>query len=810
MNSILKKVCLCSFIMILINGSIFTYHSTSSENSPSTESEDFLVHGIKLNDRERAWLKAHKKVRIGTSQYPPLTFMNDSGSMVGISADYLKQISERTGLRFEAKYYAWPDLMKQSKSRGVDLFSGLKNPEREKYLNFTIPYLQVSYVVINRLKTPFLSDFSNLNGKKVAVVKNWTVHKLMKQKFPKVKIVPFDSVPEALTAVSTRRAEAYVGDLLTASYQIQKNVLTNLKIAASAPFRNDTVRFAVRKDWPELATILDKTIRSLSREERDSILQKWLQVRFEKGVDWALVWRWTGGVGGFLCLIIIGTIFWNRRLSQEIRRRQKIEAELILAKESAHIANKAKSEFLADMSHEIRTPMNAILGFSEIMKDKIKEPQLYHYIEVIHSSGKALLNLINDILDLSKVEAGKLKLKHTAVSPHRLLNEMQVLFEHKIRDNGLEFIMDISPDLPKALLLDEARLRQVLMNLIGNAIKFTEAGYIKLSVDYRYPDEDHHSNLDFIICVEDSGAGIPEDQCEFIFDAFSQANGQKNIKIDSTGLGLSISKRLIEMMDGQITVSSKIGKGSTFEIIINGVEVSSVDALPTSGEKLLDCNSIKFEKSTILIVDDIEYNRELVIGFLEGYNFTLLEAKNGREAIESAKKHYPDLILMDMKMPEMDGYEAAAILNKDRVLKKIPMIAITASAMKEDEEIIKKICDSYLKKPIFKVDLISEVMRFLPYTLAMREPAALETGQEKDSEKPIIPAPDNEIEVLYGLARSGNMNGILEQARYIEQLDMQYHPFACKLRELAKGYQDEKLLTFVEQYMEEIGTDADE
>ncbi len=303
-----------SFIIIMMSWSFCAYNVASSENSLSPGSKDPLVYGFQLDDREKAWLEIHKEIRIGTSQYPPLTYMDDSGAMVGISADYLKHISKRTGLKFEAEYFAWPDLMKQSKNRGIDMFSGLKNPEREKYLNFTSPYLQVSYVVINRIKTPFLGDFSVLNGQKVAVVKDWTVHRLMQKDFLKIKIVPFNSVPEALTAVSNGHVEAYVGDLLTASYQIQKNVLTNLKVAASAPFRNDSVRFAIRKDWPELATILDKTIHSLSREEHESILQKWLQLRFEKGVDWSLVWQWSGGIGSFLCLIIIVIIFRDRNL----------------------------------------------------------------------------------------------------------------------------------------------------------------------------------------------------------------------------------------------------------------------------------------------------------------------------------------------------------------------------------------------------------------------------------------------------------------------------------------------------------------
>ena len=276
---------------------------------------------LQFTAQEKAWLEGHRNIRIGTSDNPPLSFMDNSGSLSGVSAEYLKLISERTGLVFEADFYVWPELMKQAKSRGIDVFSGLQNPDREKFLNFSTPYYQVSYVTVDRLEAPYLSDFSILNGKRVAVVRNWTVHKLLLNAFPKVQVVPFDTVTEALTAVSTRRVEAYVGELLTASYQIQKNVLTNLKIAGPAPFEGDSVGFAVRKDWPELVSIFDKTIRSMSHDERVGITQKWLLVHFEKGDDWSLVWRWSGSVAGFLSLIIIGTIIWNRRLSASVNAR---------------------------------------------------------------------------------------------------------------------------------------------------------------------------------------------------------------------------------------------------------------------------------------------------------------------------------------------------------------------------------------------------------------------------------------------------------------------------------------------------------
>jgi len=474
-----------------------------------------------------------------------------------------------------------------------------------------------------------------------------------------------------------------------------------------------------------------------------------------------------------------------------------------IAREAAEAANQAKSEFLANMSHEIRTPMNAILGFAEIMKGRIEEPELSHHLESIHTSGRSLLSLINDILDLSKVEAGKLRLEYTAVSPQRLFNEMRTVFGQKIKEKGLDLIIDIPPELPKTLLLDETRLRQILINLIGNAVKFTDTGHIRLSVTYRYPGDIQHSTLDFIFSVEDTGAGIPDDQCESVFEAFSQVKGQKFSKFGGTGLGLAITRRLIEMMDGRITVSSELGRGTLFNIIIKEVEVASADALTAGREKETDFDSIVFEQSTILIADDIGYNRELLTVFFEGYDLTLLEAENGREAIEKVREHHPDLILLDMKMPEMDGYEAATVLKKEDDLKEIPVIALTASAMKQDEEIVKNLCDAYLRKPVSRADLISEVMKFLPHTVTKKKSVVSETAREESAEGPMIPPPAEEMKILYDIAMDGNMREIQEYAAHLEQSDKAYIPFARKLCELAQNFQDAQILTLIEQYMEE-------
>lgn len=412
-----------------------------------------------------------------------------------------------------------------------------------------------------------------------------------------------------------------------------------------------------------------------------------------------------------------GEVVYYYASISDISSFKSVEESLKRAKRAAEEANLAKSEFLANMSHEIRTPMNSILGFTQVLQGKVREPKLSHYLEIIYNSSKSLLSLINDILDLSRIEAGKIALEYRVCSPKLLFREMEALFSHKTREKGLEFFVDINPELPRALLLDEVRLREILVNLIGNAIKFTESGYLKLSADFHYSDQVQHSTLDFIFSVEDSGIGIPEDQQEAIFETFTQARGQNVAQYGGTGLGLAITRRLIEMMNGEISLVSIPGSGSTFSIILHQVEVSAINSSgPIKGE-VFDFSKIKFEPASILIADDLDYNRELLKIFLKDFDFTFLEASNGVEVIGRAREYGPQLILLDMKMPEMDGYEAADIIKRDGQLAGTPLIAVTASALKQDEEIISSLCDSYIRKPLSKKELVRKLMQFLPYTI---------------------------------------------------------------------------------------------
>jgi signal transduction histidine kinase/response regulator of citrate/malate metabolism len=492
--------------------------------------------------------------------------------------------------------------------------------------------------------------------------------------------------------------------------------------------------------------------------------------------------------GSVLALVSSIAVFFIYRFSSRkkftVSLAQK-NIELEIAKEKAELASSYKTEFLANMSHEIRTPMNAILGFSDLLSKRVADPKNQDYVSSIVTSGKSLLTLINDILDLSKIEAGKLELDYEPVDIRNLFDEVKQIFALNIKSKQLAFEMIVDKSVPPTLMLDETRLRQILVNLVGNAIKFTFKGKITITAE---PSQIKDRDISLRLSVADTGIGIPKEQQEAIFEAFRQQSGQKNKFYGGTGLGLSITKRLVEMMHGRITIESEIDKGSKFTVHLENIKIADSSTVPFALIPELLAGSAKFSPADILLVDDVETNRRLIKEYLNDTGLVIYEADTGGVAVDTAIKIIPGLIFLDIRLPDMSGFDVAKRIRANPATKDIPIIALTASAMKSDFDRIKETgFDGYLTKPINKNLLLLEIMKYIEYEMpvADKKPGdgksititdgSMEPGMSPENLKPALKIIEEEImEEFNSVVTTQRIGTIKRFAEKISDLSVKY------------------------------------
>lgn len=894
---------------------------------------------------ETAWLKAHPVLTIGVDpDFLPLEGIDAHGNFQGIAAEYIAAMEKIMGVRMiPAEDRTWSLVLEGARDGSIDIVDCLgKTEDRQKYLDFTEPYIRFPAVIITRNDQREYTDMDSLVGADVTVVENYWIHDILRFVHPDLTLKTYPTGRQCLESVAVGETDAFVSDLASASYLIKQLGLTNLRIAGYSPY-DMPLHMGVRKGLPELVPILNKAIAAIPESEKKAIYSRWITIEQRSIFETREFWYILSALLFIVLAVIFAIAAWNRTLKRQVRfkteqlnqelteRRiaedkfhkvfqnaadaiglvrlrdgcflevnnaffkilghapeevightsmefrlyetleerdriyrllnsgrplenyeanwltrngevrsgllstelievegdscitfvwhditerkaselalrhafdsleQKVlerTAELAVEKEKAESASKAKSIFLANVSHELRTPLNAILGYSRLlMRDKSLGCKQAQDLAVINRSGEHLLALINEVLEISRIEAGKAIVSPSTFNLQGLLGDLETMFRIRAEEKALTLTFRCQDSIPTNLISDENKLRQILINLIGNAVKFTDSGAVEVTVSV---EPRGAADMRLLVTVSDTGPGIAEQDLPYLFLPFHQSD--TGIRTGSgSGLGLAISRDFARLMNGDITATSALGKGSRFILEIPIQEsFSSPKRAAAEVRKVIGCAPGQ-PLYRALVADDVPENRLLLVRLLDIVGIETREAADGREALRIWQEWHPDVILMDLRMPDIDGYDAMRVIRDSGAVPAAKIIVVTASAFDGDRKRVIETTGAlgFVRKPVVEEEFFTTLAECLNLQYEYEEPqepsspAAIDTSVFNTDE-----LPDDARTQLLAAASQADIEQIAAQLQTIEA---RYPSHAAVLRQLLEEFRYDLMIRLLDR-----------
>ena len=695
-----------------------------------------------LNFEQQTWLRKNENLTFGYNQaLPPLEFKHEIKGYSGIGADYLKIIADMLDVKMTPSISKpWKEIIVDLKEEQIDLVPVINQElSLANDIHFTNSYLDFSNVIVTKTKGIYIQNIEDLSGSNVGVVEHYKIAQTIEKLHPEIQLIPVKNIQEGIKKVQSGDILAFVGNLAVVSHYIKQDNLKDVKVASFTPYTSQ-LSFGVRAGLEPLIPILNQALAAISDKQKDNISNAWRTYQINRNANMVQIVSWSLVAFLFSGLIIAYVIRSNKKMQLEIAQRIQVEQRLEQETIYTQKMNLAKDEFLSNMSHEIRTPMNAIVGTANLLKLSSLDDEQKDYLKTMNLSADVLLHLIDDIIDLSEIGAGGMALNLREFNLREVILSLIKQASARIVDeNAVVISSHISDDIPQYIIGDPMRLGQLITNFLSNAVKFTAKGEIVISAKPFQSRADKlveiaDNQMRIVFCVEDTGIGMSKLQQETLFQAYYQADSSITRRYGGTGLGLSICKSICQSMKGDVWVESELGKGSRFFFSAIFERVHQQVASPTSevlmqndslqllesdekknvthaateqdSANMNDIDAVSFyasllNKKKILIVDDNLINIAIAKKMLEKVGVVVSTAMNGVESLEKLKESQIDLVLMDLQMPVMDGFQATKLIRENSRLSELPVIAFSANVMQKDiDQAITSGMNAHLAKPL--------------------------------------------------------------------------------------------------------------